>query len=227
MVRLKPRPLPARAPPFSCPGRAAEGAGGERGEGRAPSPGLSRPRPAPPVARRCPGSFQAVPKSDAVPAPRQPVRAARAAAMASGCPAAFGDPAEVREGFLCPLCLKDLQAFRQLQAHYEEQHPGEDRDVRAQLRNLVQKAKRAKKKLLKQEDDDRTDSGSQERYESFSYGGIDPYMWEPQEVGAMRSRLSEFKKHRAARIDHYVVEVNKLIIRLEKVNLVLFNIPAF
>lgn len=49
--------------------------------------------------------------------------------------------------------------------------------------DLVQKAKRAKKKLLKQEDDDRTDSGSQERYESFSYGGVDPYMWEPQEVG--------------------------------------------
>ncbi|NWI86052.1 RBNS5 protein, partial [Pitta sordida] len=130
--------------------------------------------------------------------------------------AAFGDPGEVREGFLCPLCLKDLQAFRQLQAHYEEQHPGEDRDVRAQLRNLVQKAKRAKKKLLKQEGDDRSEPGSQERYESFSYGGVDPCMWEPQEVGAMRSHLSEFKKHRAARIDHYVVEVNKLIIRLEK-----------
>ncbi|KAM9182623.1 rabenosyn-5 [Mergus octosetaceus] len=136
--------------------------------------------------------------------------------MACGCPPPFGDPAEVREGFLCPLCLKDLRAFQQLQAHYEEEHSGEDRAVRAQLRNLVQKAKRAKKKLLKQEGDDRTDSGSQERYESFSYGGVDPYMWEPQEVGAMRSHLSDFKKHRAARIDHYVVEVNKLIIRLEK-----------
>ncbi|KAJ7417303.1 rabenosyn-5 isoform X3 [Willisornis vidua] len=107
--------------------------------------------------------------------------------MAAGCPAAFGDPGEVREGFLCPLCLKDLQAFRQLQAHYEEQHPGEERHVRAQLRNLVQKAKRAKKKLLKQEGDDRTDSGSQERYESFSYGGVDPYMWEPQEVAIEKS----------------------------------------
>lgn len=49
--------------------------------------------------------------------------------------------------------------------------------------DLVQKAKRAKKKLLKREGDDRTGSGSQERYESFSYGGVDPYMWEPQEVG--------------------------------------------
>ncbi|XP_009632104.1 rabenosyn-5 [Egretta garzetta] len=121
----------------------------------------------------------------------------------------------MREGFLCPLCLKDLQSFYQLQSHYEEEHSGEDRDVRGQLKNLVQKAKRAKKKLLKREDD-RTDSGSQERYESFSYGGVDPYMWEPQEVGAMRSHLSDFKKYRAARIDHYVVEVNKLIIRLEK-----------
>ncbi|NXI71133.1 RBNS5 protein, partial [Anseranas semipalmata] len=128
----------------------------------------------------------------------------------------FGDPGEMREGFLCPLCLKDLQSLYQLQSHYEEEHSGEDRDVRGQLRNLVQKAKRAKKKLLKREGDDRTDSGSQERYESFSYGGVDPYMWEPQEVGAMRSHLSDFKKHRAARIDHYVVEVNKLIIRLEK-----------
>ncbi|NXK46957.1 RBNS5 protein, partial [Chauna torquata] len=128
----------------------------------------------------------------------------------------FGDPGEVREGFLCPLCRKDLQSLRQLQSHYEEEHAGEDGDVRGQLRNLVQKAKRAKKKFLKQEGDDRTDSGSQERYESFSYGGVDPYMWEPQEVGAMRSHLSDFKKHRAARIDHYVVEVNKLIIRLEK-----------
>lgn len=135
--------------------------------------------------------------------------------MAAGCAPPFGDAAEMREGFLCPLCLKDLQAFQQLRAHYEEEHSGEDRDVRGQLRSLVQKAKRAKKKLLKREDD-RTDSGSQERYESFSYGGIDPYMWEPQEVGAMRSHLSSFKKYRAARIDHYVVEVNKLLIRLEK-----------
>lgn len=83
------------------------------------------------------------------------------------------------------------------------------------VRNLVQKARKAKNKLLKREGDDRVEPGTQ-GYESFSYGGVDPYMWEPQELGAMRSHLSDFKKHRAARIDHYVVEVNKLIIRLEK-----------
>ncbi|XP_044307166.1 rabenosyn-5 [Varanus komodoensis] len=135
--------------------------------------------------------------------------------MATSFTPPFDDPGEVREGFLCPLCLKDLQSFYQLQSHYEEEHSGEDKDVRGQFKNLVQKAKKAKNKLLKR-DDDRTDGGPQERYESYSYGGVDPYMWEPQELGAMRSHLSDFKKHRAARIDHYVVEVNKLIIRLEK-----------
>ncbi|KAG3295155.1 rabenosyn, RAB effector, transcript variant X1 [Ictidomys tridecemlineatus] len=129
--------------------------------------------------------------------------------------ASLDDPGEVREGFLCPLCLKDLQSFYQLQSHYEEEHAGEDRDVRGQIKSFVQKAKKAKNKLLKREGDERADSGTQ-GYESFSYGGVDPYMWEPQELGAVRSHLSDFKKHRAARIDHYVVEVNKLIIRLEK-----------
>lgn len=148
---------------------------------------------------------------------------------------------------------------------------------------LVQKAKKAKDKLLKRDGDERTESS----YESFYYGGVDPYMWEPQELGelvvwnaaltyssvrfcksvyhlscclwlvvdhnlynnwqqcgvavstvalllqsrgfdslliifvspgATRSHLEHFKKHRAARIDHYVIEVNKRIIRLEKVN---------
>lgn len=47
---------------------------------------------------------------------------------------------------------------------------------------LVQKAKKAKDKLLKREGEDRPDSGS---YESFYYGGVDPYMWEPQELGML------------------------------------------
>ncbi|XP_044067884.1 rabenosyn-5 isoform X2 [Siniperca chuatsi] len=133
--------------------------------------------------------------------------------MASSYPSPFEGTGEVKEGFLCPLCLKDLQSFYQLQDHYEEEHSGDDRHVRGQLKSLVQKAKKAKDKLLKRDGDDRPDTGS---YESFYYGGVDPYMWEPQELGATRSHLDFFKKHRAARIDHYVIEVNKLIIRLEK-----------
>ncbi|XP_076022660.1 rabenosyn-5 [Genypterus blacodes] len=131
--------------------------------------------------------------------------------MASSYPPPF--EGNVKEGFLCPLCLKDLQSFYQLQDHYEEEHSGDERHVRGQLKSLVQKAKKAKDKLLKRDGEDRPDTGS---YESFYYGGVDPYMWEPQELGATRSHLDLFKKHRAARIDHYVIEVNKLIIRLEK-----------
>ncbi|XP_043087962.1 rabenosyn-5 [Puntigrus tetrazona] len=132
--------------------------------------------------------------------------------MASIYPPSLEDSAEVKEGFLCPLCLKDLQSFYQLQGHYEEEHSGDNRHVGGQLKSLVQKAKKAKDKLLKRDGDERPDSS----YESFYYGGVDPYMWEPQELGATRSHLDFFKKQRAARIDHYVIEVNKCIIRLEK-----------
>jgi hypothetical protein len=45
---------------------------------------------------------------------------------------------------------------------------------------LVQKAKKAKDKLLKRDGEDKPETGS---YESFYYGGVDPYMWEPQELG--------------------------------------------
>ncbi|XP_077930892.1 rabenosyn-5 isoform X2 [Halichoerus grypus] len=99
--------------------------------------------------------------------------------------ASLDDPGEVREGFLCPLCLKNLQSFYQLQSHYEEEHSGEDRDVKGQIKSLVQKAKKAKNRLLKREDD-RAESGTQ-GYESFSYGGVDPYMWEPQELDKLTS----------------------------------------
>ncbi|XP_059379696.1 rabenosyn-5-like isoform X1 [Carassius carassius] len=132
--------------------------------------------------------------------------------MASIYPASLEDTPDVKEGFLCPLCLKDLQSFYQLQGHYEDEHSGDNRHVGGQLKSLVQKAKKATDKLLKRDGDERTGSS----YESCYYGGVDPYMWEPQELGATRSHLDFFKKQRAARIDHYVIEVNKSIIRLEK-----------
>uniref|UniRef100_A0A2D4LUX3 C2H2-type domain-containing protein n=1 Tax=Micrurus spixii TaxID=129469 RepID=A0A2D4LUX3_9SAUR len=107
--------------------------------------------------------------------------------MATSYTPPFDDPGEVREGFLCPLCLKDLHSFQQLQSHYEE-HSSEDIDVKGQLKNLVQKAKKAKNKLLRR-DDDRNDGGSQERYEGYSYGGMDPYMWEFEELGNQSRKL--------------------------------------
>lgn len=57
--------------------------------------------------------------------------------MASSYPPPFEGTGEVKEGFLCPLCLKDLQSFYQLQDHYEEEHSGDDRHVRGQLKSRL------------------------------------------------------------------------------------------
>lgn len=58
--------------------------------------------------------------------------------MASIYPPSFEDSAEVKEGFLCPLCLKDLQSFYQLQGHYEEEHSGDNRHVGGQLKSKLE-----------------------------------------------------------------------------------------
>lgn len=55
--------------------------------------------------------------------------------MASSYPPPFESTGEVKEGFICPLCLKDLQSFYQLQEHYEEEHSGDERHVRGQLKS--------------------------------------------------------------------------------------------
>ena len=36
---------------------------------------------------------------------------------------------EVREGFLCPVCMQDLTSVAQLQVHFEEKHATEDSAV--------------------------------------------------------------------------------------------------
>jgi rabenosyn-5 len=36
---------------------------------------------------------------------------------------------EIREGFLCPICMQDFGTVLQLQNHFEEAHSEEDKDV--------------------------------------------------------------------------------------------------
>ncbi|XP_069785326.1 rabenosyn-5 [Narcine bancroftii] len=118
---------------------------------------------------------------------------------------------EVREGFLCPLCLKDLLSVQQLQTHYEEAHSGEeDGHVVGQIRTLLGRAKR---KLLKREDSGHLEP---ETPDLVYTGGVDTSKWEPQDLGVTRNVRSDFQRWRGARINHYVTEVNKLLIRLEK-----------
>ena len=44
---------------------------------------------------------------------------------------------EIREGFLCPICMADLGALSQLQQHFEDAHSSEDKDVLDQLKGTV------------------------------------------------------------------------------------------
>ena len=44
---------------------------------------------------------------------------------------------EIREGFLCPMCMKDLGTVSQLQSHFEEAHSTEDKATLNQLRGTV------------------------------------------------------------------------------------------
>lgn len=66
-----------------------------------------------------------------------PLSALPAGVMASSYPPPFEGAGEVKEGFLCPLCLKDLQSFYQLQEHYEEEHSGDDGHVKGQIKSKL------------------------------------------------------------------------------------------
>ena len=55
---------------------------------------------------------------------------------------------EVREGFLCPICMADLHDVIQLQVHFEEEHDKEDPAFIQNLKDLFGKAK---KKILNED----------------------------------------------------------------------------
>ncbi|CAD5113539.1 DgyrCDS2701 [Dimorphilus gyrociliatus] len=114
---------------------------------------------------------------------------------------------EVLEGFLCPICLKDLGTITQLQNHFEEAHKSEDVAVIQHLKGLFEKAK---KKFLNEEivkDNLQTPINlSPKRIVNEK----------PQEIGRITSHTTFFKNLREKRIDAYALETNKLLLRLDK-----------
>ena len=99
---------------------------------------------------------------------------------------------DILEGFLCPICMKDLRTPSQLSAHFEEFH-AEDKDILQQLRSVFGKAKN---KIMKKDDQppfvpaklngtavyvSRGTPGS---------GGIDLMLWDSQELGMLAVKNS-------------------------------------
>ncbi|XP_053377139.1 rabenosyn-5-like [Mercenaria mercenaria] len=123
---------------------------------------------------------------------------------------------EIREGFLCPMCMKDLGTVSQLQSHFEEAHSTEDKATLNQLRGLFD---RAKKKFLGDKEGEYvsdTSKASTSIAVTQATSLYDVDYWQQQELGKTRSWTDFFRGLRDARVDKYVVETNKILIRLDK-----------
>ncbi|XP_022105378.1 rabenosyn-5-like isoform X2 [Acanthaster planci] len=138
-----------------------------------------------------------------------------------------GEDTSIREGFLCPICMQDLNSVYQLQVHFEENHSSEDKALLHHLKGFFGKAKRFLGKTgepaaeVTQVEEDEGDRNTGSVTQTSSVSGIDDTQWAPQEIGAMRGHYQYFRGQRGSHIDRNTVETNKLLIRLEK--LVKFN----
>ncbi|KAK7102506.1 hypothetical protein V1264_020714 [Littorina saxatilis] len=115
------------------------------------------------------------------------------------------------------MCMKDFGTVTQLQHHFEDAHNAEDKAVFQQLKGFFDKAK---KKIMGDKETNPFMEQSVSTAGDSGLGavisGFDPSWWEPQELGATRSHIDLCKAIRGARVDHFVVETNKLLIRLDK-----------
>ena len=90
---------------------------------------------------------------------------------------------EVQEGFLCPLCMKDLGTQKRLQTHFIDEHSIEDPAKGQNIKGIFDKAKR---KILGKGDEG-LEEGNYGRREELRMPGkeLDFSYWEPQELGSI------------------------------------------
>jgi len=137
----------------------------------------------------------------------------------------------VMEGFLCPLCMKDLGDVIQLQVHFDESHSKEDQAFVQSIKELFGKAK---KRILSEEEagsgevvqatrqlrlaPDRTDS-----CHPVSGIRLDLHTALQPDLLPSKSHTELFTQIRSSRVDRYASETNRLIVRLDKL---LTNLPG-
>lgn len=90
---------------------------------------------------------------------------------------------DIKEGFICPMCMKDLGNASVLQKHFEEIH-SDDKDTLRQIRGLFGKAKR---KIMDKIESSEADGAIGEIVDGALEGpvnrGVDPFLWDHQEFG--------------------------------------------
>lgn len=105
---------------------------------------------------------------------------------------------DVKEGYLCPICVEDLGNFEELTAHFEANHAAGERDVLHSLKGFIGRARR---KIL-------ADSPVLDEEQTPDWG--------QQEIGVVQSHTGTVRMIRGRRVDRYVGQSNKLLIRLTK-----------
>ncbi|XP_054716890.1 rabenosyn-5-like [Uloborus diversus] len=120
---------------------------------------------------------------------------------------------EIREGLMCPHCYCDFVTVDRLKEHFEFAHSTEDHDTFQSLKGFLGKAKR---KILKQ--DTWSEDINKSYFEPSPVHDIssDLPSWSDQEIGLTSSHTQNFKSLREKKINRYVFETNKLLIRLDK-----------
>ena len=130
---------------------------------------------------------------------------------------------EPREGFICPICMADCRDEFQLTVHFDEKHSREDPAFVQNFKDLLGKAK---KKIVQHEeifDGSNTDDGfSKELY------GLEPSAFHPvsgihyelldesHNKIELVDKFDQFRLERAKRADIRAKDINKFIIRLER-----------
>lgn len=118
----------------------------------------------------------------------------------------MADSNDIQEGFLCPICHKDMRSPHNLISHFQDRH-SEEQEFLKSLKDIYGKAK---KKIFKLDDQD---------LQNFKQLTEEKYYLDqsyPQEPGPYTSYTNYFKDIRRERLDHRTTETNKIIIRLDR-----------
>ncbi|OWA52839.1 Rabenosyn-5 [Hypsibius exemplaris] len=119
----------------------------------------------------------------------------------------------VREGFICPICMQDLGTIDELQEHFERDHTEEDKSILQQLKGmLLKKVGRSTSPTPER----RNGGGGLSDDEGGGFHNDQLITWDPQDDGDVTSHTEYFRKIRDNRMERFMVETNKLIIRLDK-----------
>jgi len=134
--------------------------------------------------------------------------------------------AEALEGFICPMCMADLKGENQLIVHFDEKHSREDPEIVKSFKELFIKAK---KKIINKNDQENEQAPvlentdfSKEVYgkESSLYhpvSGIHKDILEEADSDIqVFDKFDQFREERAKRVDVRTMDINKFIVRLEK-----------